>query len=132
MTAQHRELIEELAAGPRKEWGESALLACLEKLRDGGPTEAALVEVYRAWAIQRGFKIVYLSPWGPTVGLTARAGQLQFFSNIYCDDPDADPTPEQFGMEVADFFVAEPLGRFSDVLEFDTDGLGWWGERTLP
>jgi hypothetical protein len=130
-TVRHLALIEQLAANSDARWGKQALLACLEKLRDGGPTEAAIVDVYDAWPLDDGFKIVYLSPWGPKVGLTARRGRLEFFMDVYVEDAEAELTPKQFGDEVADFFVAEPLGNRVDFLDYDADGLGWWGERTL-
>jgi hypothetical protein len=131
VTEQHAALIEQLDSASPTGWGERALLACLTRLRDGGPTEASIVEVYEAWPVDDGFKIVYLSPWGPRVGLTARLGAMQFFMNIYADSLKSEPTPEEFGKEIADFFVAEPLGGYVDILEYDAEGLGWWGERRL-
>jgi len=129
VTPQHLALIEQLASTPGEAWGRSALLACLRRLQDRGPTEAAIVEVYQAWPLEDGFQIVYLSPWGPRVGLTARRGKLEWFANVYVDDPGSEPTPREFGMEVADYFVAEPLGKYAETLEFDSDGLGWWGSE---
>ena len=127
VTPEHARLINELEASPDRPWGEAALLACLRKLRDGGPTEYQIVEVRRAAPTEDGFDIVYLSPWGPEVGLTARLGQLQYFGGVYQESYDRDPTPEEFGDEVADFFVAEPLGNYASVLDVDDSGLGWWG-----
>jgi hypothetical protein len=123
---RHSELLARLKQLPERTWGQQALLVCLRRLRDGGPTEAAIVEVYEAWPLDDGFKIVYLSPWGPIVGLTARREKLQFFSCIYQDD-EGDITPEAFGKEIADFFVGEPLGNYVDVLSYDDEDLGWWG-----
>ncbi|PYY56524.1 hypothetical protein DEJ17_10975 [Curtobacterium sp. MCSS17_011] len=45
-SVRHAELIAELEASCAEEWGQRALLACLRKLRDGGPTEAASVVVH--------------------------------------------------------------------------------------
>lgn len=74
-SARHRELIGALAATASEEWGPRALLACLRKLRDGGPTEAALVVVHDAWATPDEFRVIYDSPWGPVSGLSATAGR---------------------------------------------------------
>jgi len=126
VTESHSRLIAELEESTHLTWGGEALLACLSKLRDGGPTEYAIVDVLRAWPIDDGFKIVYLSPWGPEVGLTARLGELEYFQNFYQAEDDI-LTADEFGMEVADLYVAEPLGRYGDVLDFDSDGVGWWG-----
>jgi hypothetical protein len=122
----HESLIASLESLPEATWGEQALLACLCRLRDGGPTEHAIIEVHRAWPIENGFKVVYLSPWGPIVGLTAQRDDLEYFQRIYEQD-ETNLTAESFGMEVADFYVAEPLGRYADVLEIGRDGIGWWG-----
>lgn len=126
VTAEHAELIRQLSLLKRRNWGQDALLACLRKLRDGGPTEYQIVEVRRARPVEDGFDIVYLSPWGPEVGLAARVGLLKHFIGIYQGSEDS-LTAEAFGQEVADFYVAEPLGNYSAVLDFDESGLGWWG-----
>jgi hypothetical protein len=126
VTESHARLIADLEESADLAWGGEALLACLRKLRDGGSTECADVEVRRAWPIDGGFKIVYLTPWGPVVGLTARQGELEYFQGIY-EEIAGRLTAVAFGAEVADYYIAEPLGRYADVLEFDDDGLGWWG-----
>src|SRR5947209_3139092 len=59
------ELIRELEAAASTEWGPRALLACLKRLRDGGPTEAEDVIVYDAWATDDAFRVVYEPPGGP-------------------------------------------------------------------
>jgi hypothetical protein len=103
LTWRHAQLIEELERLSDPTWGEAALLACLGKLRDGGPTEYELVEVRSARAADRGFDIVYLSPWGPEVGLTAREDQMQYFVGYFQQDDEV-LTPEEFGYEIADLF----------------------------
>ena len=40
-------------------------------------------------------------------------------------------TPEEFGQEVADFNIGEPLGAYGDILDVDADGPGWWGHIPL-
>lgn len=74
-----------------------------------------------------GFCLVYRSPWGPTVGLRVVADGDQFEA-AYTDEP----TAGDFGVDIADFSVAEPLGSRADDLAFDSDGLGWWGDAPLP
>ena len=127
VTPEHAALIAELEAKANASWGAQALLACLQKLRDGGPTEASIVEVCKAAPLVDGFTIDYLSPWGPRVGLVARRGQLRDFAGVYQADADT-LTPAEFGDEIADFFVGEPLGTYSDRLKYDEAGLGWWGD----
>jgi hypothetical protein len=127
VTPEHTRLISELEMRSERSWGEDALLACLKKLRDGGPTEYQIVEVRRALAEDNGFDIVYLSPSGPEVGLSARLGQMQYFGGVYHESYDRDPTATEFGQEIADFFVAEPLGTYAHPLDIDDTGLGWWG-----
>jgi hypothetical protein len=127
VTPEHAQLISDLEDLAERSWGDNALLACLLKLRDGGPTEYIIVEVRRATAVADGFDIVYLSPWGPEVGLSARLDQMQFFGGVYQESCDRDPTAAEFGQEIADFFVAEPLGTYAYPLDIDDTGLGWWG-----
>jgi hypothetical protein len=115
----------ELIAAPT--WGEAALRACLERLRAGGPTEAAHVKVEVGWAVDDGFCLIYRSPWGRTVGLRAVASGEQFSAAYTCD-----PTALDFGVDIADFAVAVPLGRQADDLVVDEDGLGWWGDAPFP
>jgi hypothetical protein len=126
VTELHDALIASLDSLSEATWGEQALLACLRRLRDGGPTEYAIVEMHSAWPIEDGFKIVYLAPWGPVVGLTAQRDELEYFQGIYQGDG-ADLIADSFGMEVADFYIAEPLGNYAELLETDADGVGWWG-----
>jgi hypothetical protein len=59
LSERHAELIGELEAAASDEWGPRALLACLCKLRDGGPTEADSVVVHDVWATEDGFRVVY-------------------------------------------------------------------------
>ena len=124
-SARHRELIGALAATASEEWGPRALLACLRKLRDGGPTEAALGVVHDAWATPDEFRVIYDSPWGPRVGIIRNRWTTVDHLDVYTTEDVA--TPEEFGQEVADFNIGEPMGRYLDILEIDADGLGWWG-----
>lgn len=127
VTPVHSAAIDELRALPELSWGQTALLSCLERLRSGGPTSADEVTVVGAWAFDDGFRVVYGSPWGPPVGLRVVATG-QRYSGAYADHP----TAEEFGMDIADFSIAEPLGRFADRLVFDAGGVGWWGDPPFP
>jgi hypothetical protein len=125
---RHAELIAELEAAASTEWGPRALLACLKRLRDGGPAEAHRVFVHEAWARDDAFQVVYDSPEGLHVGLIRERG-----TTIDRLDPaDAEISPEEFGQEVADFNIGEPLGAYAEILDVDSQGLGWWGHLPLP
>lgn len=126
---RHAELIAELEAAASEEWGPRALLACLQKLRDGGPTEAAIVVVHDAWVTPDGFRVVYGSPWGPRVGIIRERHTTIDWVDAYTTGDE--PTPEEFGHEVADFNIGEPLGSYLEILDHDADGLGWWGHIPL-
>lgn len=129
-SVRHAELIAELEASLAEEWGQRALLACLRKLRDGGPTEAASVVVHDAWATADEFRVVYDSPWqGPRVGIIRDRWTTIDRTDAYATGDQS--TPEEFGQEVADFNIGEPLGAYLDILDFDAAGLGWWGHIPL-
>ncbi|MET3564809.1 hypothetical protein ABIC47_000280 [Leifsonia sp. 563] len=127
VTPAHSAAIDELRTLNNRSWGQTALLSCLERLRSGGPTSAEEVTVVDAWAFDDGFCVIYGSPWGPTAGLRVTATGEQY-SGAYTDQP----TAEEFGMDIADFSIAEPLGRFADRLVFDAGGVGWWGDPPFP
>ncbi|MGG7308354.1 hypothetical protein ACQXVK_14305 [Curtobacterium sp. AB451] len=131
MTSErHAELIAGLESAASDEWGPRALLACLRKLRDGGPTEGRSVVVHDAWATEDGFRVVYDAPFGgPRVGVIRDRGTSVDWLDVYTTGDE--PTPEEFGWEVADHNIGEPLGRHIDDLDLDADGLGWWGHRPL-
>ncbi|WP_354570507.1 hypothetical protein [Glaciihabitans sp. UYNi722] len=127
VTPEHLSLIDQLHRNPNQSWGESALLSCLDRLQAGGPTEAEEVKVHDGWAFDDGFCLIYKSPWGPTVGVRVEASGRQFIG-AHADEP----TAAEFGIDIADFTVAEPLGSSSYRLACDTTGLGWWGDRPFP
>lgn len=125
---RHAELVAELEAAASTEWGPRALLACLRKLRDGGPTEAHRVVVHEAWATDDAFRVVYESPEGLRVGIIRER-----HTNIDRLDPaDAEVSAEELGREVADFNIGEPLGAYAEILDVDAHGVGWWGHIPLP
>ena len=130
-----REMIETLSSQSPRSWAEDALLACLERLRDGGPTEWRLVTVHDAWASEQigGFCIEYTSPWGPRVGLQASRfapGGAPFYLTDSYDGPEQLAEARAFGEEIADFSIAEP--GIGGELVADENGLGWWGWGELP
>jgi hypothetical protein len=136
-TPQHAALIARLESADQSTWGERALLACLRRLRDGGPTEADSVEVRDAWAFPASFCVVYKSPWGPEVGVQVNTDSTLsqppfYFPDVYAGDLDSGPTADEAGITFADFTIAEPLGSIVDELVYDAAGLGWWGEEPLP
>lgn len=136
-TPEHSALISQLESAGPSTWGEQALLACLRRLRDGGPTESDLVEVRDAWAFPTGFCVVYKSPSGPDVGVRITTHSTGghpplYFPDVYADNPDSGPTADEAGVTFADFAIAEPLGSIAGQLVYDSDGLGWWGEDPLP
>jgi hypothetical protein len=127
ITSEHAQLMEELSAIDDRNWGEEALLGCLRRLESGGATEAAEVKVHDGWALDEEFCLVYASPWGPTVGVRIHHDGDQFEAAYTYD-----PSPNEFGIDIADFTVAEPLGTYADHLILDSYGLGWWGDHPLP
>ncbi|MDR6907786.1 hypothetical protein J2X63_003494 [Agromyces sp. 3263] len=136
-TPEHAAVIAQLESAAQSTWGEQALLACLRRLRDGGPTEAHDVEVRDAWASPTGFCVVYKSPHGPEVGVRVTAESITghppfYFPDVYTEDVERGPTAEEAGITFADFAIAEPLGRIVEKLVYDAAGLGWWGEEPLP
>ncbi|MBB1198440.1 hypothetical protein [Curtobacterium flaccumfaciens] len=101
----------------------------MQKLRDGGPTEAEHIVVHDAWSTTESFRVVYDTPGGRRVGIVRDRRTTIDRLDVYATGDE--PTPEEFGREVADFNIGEPLGRYADVLELDADGVGWWGHTAL-
>lgn len=118
LSPRHEELIARLEAERAPSWLDDALLSCLVRLRDGGPTEWQSVTVVDAWTDDDAFAVVY--EWTylhETVGCRrSRPAEA------------AETTAAQFGINTADFYVAEPLGTVYDGLRFDANGIGWWGD----
>lgn len=127
-------LIERLRARPPQSWSDRALLACLERLAAGGPTGGHLIHVHDAWPLDDadGICVIYNDPGGRTIGLrvlrTSSSGH-PLYLNAAAGDMN---NPDDFGHEVADYVIAEPLGTIADQLVEDSDGVGWWGEQPFP
>ena len=116
-SARHEELIARLEAQPGSTWLDEALLSCLRRLRDGGLTEWQSITVVDAWTDADALSVVYR--WDglhETIGY--RMGRRA---------PSAEMTAAEYGIEIADFQIAEPLGTVYGSLRFDANGIGWWG-----
>jgi hypothetical protein len=83
------------------------------------------VIVEDAWATTDEFRVIYSFTAGPRIGIIRSRETTIDHLNIYATGDVA--TPEEFGQEVADFNIGEPLGAYLDILDFDADGVGWWG-----
>lgn len=116
MTPRLEQLINDLEKTSERSWIQEVLLACLQRLGSGGPTEWQIVEVFDAWIDGDALYIVYTSPWGPVAGL------------IRGSENPADDDAAQCGEMIADFDVAEPLGTYAEDLTYDNDDVGWWGD----
>ena len=131
MPSDHQRLIEDLEASADT-WASEALLSCLQRLRDGGPTKFRDVMVLDAWPVTDGFCVVYETyevRLGVRVTRATGEGPPFFFSRSVHGP---EPTPRAFGVEIADYAISEPLGRLVETLGSDEDGVGWWGDAPLP
>ncbi|MBF6134218.1 hypothetical protein IU501_14575 [Nocardia otitidiscaviarum] len=94
-------------------------------------TEAWRIAVIDAWVEDEWtFVVVYRSPYfdGP---LALRSSTYDAHTNAFSSMSSprlADaPDPVQFGRDVADFDIGEPLGAMRENLRVDGDGIHWWG-----
>ena len=134
-SSEHERLIERHQSAAPVTWSSRALASCLQRLMDGGPTEWAEVTVHDAWVLPdaEGFCMVYTSPWGPRVGYrVSRYGEGGLLSGMSPAQEAKEAPPEYFGIEIADFAIAEPLGSIGQQLVYDSRGLGWWGDAPFP
>lgn len=89
-----------------------------------------------AWPIDDGFCVVYR--WADDdvrigVRLTRESQNERgapFWYQHWLTSDYPNPTPEEFGMEIADLAIAEP-GPVNVELN-EVDGIGWWGQSPLP
>jgi hypothetical protein len=116
-SARHEELIARLDAQRGATWLDEALGSCLRRLRDGGPTEWRSITVVDAWTDGDAISVVYR--WN-TMHET-------FGCRVGRHAPSDEMTAAEYGIEIADFHIAEPLGTVYDSLRFDANGIGWWG-----
>lgn len=132
---QHVALVRDLYAESRPTWSHRALLACLERLMEGGPTDGHLISVFDAWSIpaRDGFCVIYSHPCGEKVGVCVLKTSSDDYPLFLNADGSLDMNnAREFGVEVADYVIAEPLGSIADTLIYDNWGIGWWGEPPLP
>lgn len=110
-------------------WAKAALEACLLHLPVSRVTESRTVQVLDSWTEgERAFCVVYQYPYFKDGVLGIRC---TFDTDMYGDEPS---DPEQFGRDVADFDIGEPLGTVANSLRSDLNGIHWWGdlEDDLP
>lgn len=85
--------------------------------------------VENAWATSDEFRVVYSFVGGRRIGIIRNRETTIDRTDVYATGDVA--TPEEFGQEVADFNIGEPLGAYVKILDVDADGLGWWGHISL-
>lgn len=103
-------------------WAEAALAACLQHLPVSRVTEGRTVQVLDAWT-EAGvaFCVVYRYPYfDGALGL-----RRTFETDMYGEEPN---DPDQYGRDVADFDIGEPLGTVAKSLKLDESGVHWWGD----
>lgn len=128
VTPAHRELIAALTESRELQWSGLALLSCLRWLCTSTLTAAFEVQVEEAWTDgSDAFCIVYRAPYGPQtrVGIRSHRDEGDMFGSV--DAAGHGPDPEEFGQQVADFNIGEPLGDIVTRLRSDQHGVGWWG-----
>jgi hypothetical protein len=118
LTLQHDEAVERGSV----EWLHAALYACVTGL-SRSCTEGETVEVLAAWIDDDGLCVVYQYPYFDGV-LGFRTG-----TELDTDNEMALSAPE-FGQDIADFNIGEPLGSVVDHLRQDAYGVHWWGDLT--
>ena len=103
-------------------WVEAALSACLSHLPESRVTEGRTVQVLDAWTEDGvAFCVVYRYPYFDGVlGIRCTVDQ-----DMVGDTP---TDPAEFGREVADFSIGEPLGTVAKYLRPDASGVHWWGD----
>ena len=110
------------------EWAEAALAACLEHLSVSCVTEGRTVRVLDSWLEgAEAFCVVYRYPYfDGLLGI-----RCTFDEDMYGDEPS---DPEEYGRDVADFSIGEPLGTVAQHLRPDKEGVHWWGDlgEALP
>ncbi|HVV76788.1 MAG TPA: hypothetical protein VHC43_12190 [Mycobacteriales bacterium] len=100
-------------------FARAALDACLSHLAQESVVPNT-VTLLRAWPEpEYGFCVIYRHAWHPELVLGYRAVAPQgdeSFEDV-----------EEFGFEVANFQLREPLGTERARLSFDAAGVAWWG-----
>jgi hypothetical protein len=130
MTSDRQRAIQrELSALEAPTWAESALLACFEVLSHSDSDVVDALSLIDGWTEgSETIKVVYRPPWGPhlVVGLVRKRYSPTLVEFLY--DGGLDLSAPEFGRHVALRDVAEPLGTYVRLLDYDNDGVGWWGD----
>lgn len=113
---------------PRSEaWLRAALYACVTGLSQSC-TEGETVEVLAAWIDDDDcLCVIYQYPvFDGVLGIRRETD-----TDMYGEPP---VDPMQFGQDIADFDIGEPLGTVADHLRQDAHGVHWWGslDAELP
>ena len=130
VSQKHLELIAELERSIELSWAHRVLYRTLLKLRDGGPTQYENVVIHDSWT-GPGDRVnfLYQPPWiDETIGLSL-GPDSPWVVDPYAPQGDG---IDQYAWSIADFNIAEPLGRTYERLERDANGTGWWGDLPLP
>ena len=123
------ELQRKLSAVEKPTWAESALLACFEVLSHSTADVVDAISILDGWTEgDETIKVVYRPPWGPDhiVGLVRKRYSPTLLEFLY--DDQLDLSAQDFGRHVALRDIAEPLGTYIRLLDYDNDGVGWWGD----
>src|SRR5665213_1058018 len=114
-TEAHVRLIADLRRPKNHTWVQMALLACLERLSEGGATEGAIVLVRDAWSGPGPrLNVIYQPPWMPfDVGCVRWRGSRDL-NRVYGAEHGGPMTAMEFGWNVADWDIGEPLGTYAD------------------
>lgn len=113
---------DERVTGKPPAWAQDALEACLQHLPESGLTETRTVEVLDSWTEDNAaFCVVYRYPYF--------RGVLGIRCTFDTDMYGAPPTDAvQFGRDIADFEIGEPLGSVVERLRPDSADVYWWGD----
>jgi hypothetical protein len=128
-SARQIEIQQKLSAMEKPTWADSALLACFAALSQSDSDVVDALSVLDGWT-EGGetIKVVYRPPWGPSfvVGLVRKRYSPSLLEFLY--DDQLDLSAHDFGRHVALRDIAEPLGTYIRLLDYDENGIGWWGD----
>ncbi|QIS11171.1 hypothetical protein [Nocardia arthritidis] len=99
-------------------------------------TEGWRIAVEDAWIEDEWtFVVVYRSPYFDG-RLALRRSTYDpaddTFASMYSPRLPTAPNPVDYGRDVADYDIGEPLGSVRDHLRVDDNGMHWWGSTPTP